>query len=296
VTPQGSIRRPSRQPCHSERSEESDSARPFASLRVTEQEGLSSTALRAIAFDCYGTLVDFGDDGFQRAYDEVCRLQGLSCDGATLWDKWMEIWRRRARQPGGGEGPPRGPVLDVATRPLKGPVPNYRFYREEWPEHFAQCFDELGLQGDPAAAYEHVRRRLAEAEAFPEARAVVEGLRARYRLALLSNADDDFLVPCLERNGLAFRVVVSSESARVYKPHEAIFHVLAAELGLAPGEIMYVGDSHFADVLGAKHAGLRVAWLNREGRELPEGVPQPDLEVRALGELPPLLSGGGQET
>jgi len=83
--------------------------------------------------------------------------------------------------------------------------------------------------------------------------------------------------------------VVSSESARVYKPHEAIFHGLAAELALKPVEIMYVGDSHFADVLGAKHAGLRVAWLNREGRALPEGVPQPDLELRSLSELAPLL-------
>jgi FMN phosphatase YigB (HAD superfamily) len=60
-------------------------------------------------------------------------------------------------------------------------------------------------------------------------------------------------------------------------------------------EIMYVGDSHFADVLGAKHAGLRVAWLNRDGRPLPEGVPQPDLELRSLSELADLLSRGGQE-
>jgi len=252
--------------------------------------------LRAIAFDCYGTLVDFGDDAFQRAYHEVCRLQGLPCDGRVLWDKWMEIWRRRARQPGGGESPPRGPVLAVETRPLKGPVPGFRLYREEWPEHFAQCFSELRVSGDPEAAYEHVRRRLGEATAFPEAPAVVEELRHRYRLALLSNADDDFLLPCLERNGLTFEVVVSSETARVYKPHEAIFHRLAAEMGLEPGEIMYVGDSHFADVLGAKHAGLQAAWFNRAGRELPEGVPPPDLDVRSLGELPSLVLAGGEET
>ena len=251
--------------------------------------------LRAVAFDCYGTLVDFGDRGFQRTYDEVCRLQGLPCDGATLWDKWMEIWRRRVQQPGGGESPPNGPMMVVEERPLTGPVPVFHPYREEWPAHFAQAFDELGLKGDPAAAYDHVRRRLTEAVAFPETRAVVEGLRPQYRLALLSNADDDFLLPCLARNRLDFETVVSSESVRAYKPHEAIFHRLAAELGLEPHEVMYVGDSHFADVLGARHAGLRVAWLNREGRELPEGVPAPDFEVRSLSELPPLLSTGGQE-
>jgi 2-haloalkanoic acid dehalogenase type II len=250
---------------------------------------------RAIAFDCYGTLVDFGDRGFRRAYDEVCRLQGLPCDGDTLWAKWMTIWYRRVSQPGGGESPPNGPMLTVSSRPLEGPVPVFHPYREEWPEHFAQCFDDLGLKGDPEAAYRHVHRRLVEAEAFPDTRAAVDGLRARYQVALLSNADDDFLLPCLERNGLAFETVVSSESARVYKPHEGIFHRLAAELGLEPGAIMYVGDSHFADVLGAKHAGLGVAWVNREGRPLPEAVPPPDLEVRSLSELATLLSPGGQE-
>jgi 2-haloacid dehalogenase len=244
---------------------------------------------RVIAFDCYGTLVDFGDPGFLRAYDEVCRLQGLPCDGAALWDKWMDIWRRRAREPGGGESPPNGPMLVVEGRPLNGPPPAFCPYREEWPAHFAQAFSELCLRGDPEAAYQHVRRRLAEAAAFPEARTVIDGLRSRYGVALLSNADDDFLLPCLESNGLAFETVVSSESARVYKPHEAIFHGLADELGRKPAEIVYVGDSHFADVLGAKHAGLRVAWLNREGRPLPEGVPRPDLEVRSLSELAPLL-------
>ena len=253
------------------------------------------TPLRAIAFDCYGTLVDFGDEGFQRAYDEVCRLQRLSCDGVALWDKWMEIWRRRPRQPGGREGPPRGPAPSVETRPLKGPVPDYRLYREEWPEHFAECFSELDVDGDSEAAYHHVRDRLAEATAYPEARSVVEGLRAQYRLALLSNADDDFLLPCLKRNSLDFELVVSSESARVYKPHEAIFNKLTAELRVEPEEIMYVGDSQFADVLGAKHAGLRVAWLNREGRPLPEGVPQPDFDLRSLGELPSRLPPGGKE-
>jgi len=252
-------------------------------------------APRAIAFDCYGTLVDFGDQGFRLAYDEVCRLQGLPCDGDALWAKWMTIWYRRASRPGSGESPPNGPVLNVTARPLKGPVPVFHPYREEWPSHFAQCFHELGLAGDPQAAYLYVHRRLVEAAAFPEARAVVEELRSGHEVALLSNADDDFLLPCLERNGLAFGTVVSSESARIYKPHEGIFHRLAVELGLEPGDIMYVGDSHFADVLGAKHAGLRVAWLNREGRPLPEAVPPPDFEVRSLSELTSLLAPGGQE-
>jgi FMN phosphatase YigB (HAD superfamily) len=82
---------------------------------------------------------------------------------------------------------------------------------------------------------------------------------------MLSNADDDFLRPCLARNGLDFPVVVSSESARAYKPHMAIFLTLSEALSLPPERILYVGDSRLADIVGAKNAGLQAAWINRQG-------------------------------
>jgi 2-haloacid dehalogenase len=245
-----------------------------------------------IAFDCYGTLVDFADEGFISAYDEVCRLQGLACSGRELWDEWMEVWRQMAREGHVGEKPPRGflkPSDMNRLRPLDGPVPSFRTYRQDWPHHFATTFRNLGIEGDAEAAYRHVKTRLREAPAFPEASDVVEALRPHFRLAILSNADDDFLLPCLASNGLEFEVVVSSERVRAYKPHRAIFEATAKALALESEEVMYVGDSQFADVLGAKNAGMRMAWLNRAGAKLPEDIPRPDYEAQSLGALLPLI-------
>jgi 2-haloalkanoic acid dehalogenase type II len=151
------------------------------------------------------------------------------------------------------------------TRTLDGPPPPFRPYRDEWPEHFAICFEELGLPGDGQLAYEQLRDSIGAATAFPEAHRVVETVSRRLPTALLSNADDDFLLPCLARNGLVFPVVLSSESCRAYKPHFSIFETLGRELGLPHENILYVGDSRFADVAGAKHAGLQAAWINRPG-------------------------------
>jgi 2-haloalkanoic acid dehalogenase type II len=193
------------------------------------------------------------------------------------------------------------------NRTLDGPVPPFRPYREEWPEHFALCFQELGAEGDAEAAYVALRELLGEAPAFPESKAVVEALGRRMPVALLSNADDDFLRPCLERNGLAFPVVVSSESARVYKPHVAIFRALGDALALPLESILYVGDSRFADVAGAKNAGMHAAWVNRKGaanRPLEAAadgseeqaqarerqLPPPDFEVGSLDRLLEIIS------
>lgn len=250
--------------------------------------GTPNDGIRAIAFDCYGTLIDFTDMAFIQTYDDICRRQSLGCDGKALWDKWMDIWRRQAAQ-GRARENPRNWSLGNST--LSGPVLAFRPYSEEWPEHFDTCFRELGVRGDPVAAYEHVRVGLAEASAYGETFSVLAALKSRYRLGILSNADDDFLAACLQKNGLhtEFEIIVTSESAGVYKPHEDIFHTFCEAAGVARHEVLYVGDSQSADVLGAKNAGMPMAWVNRDGSSLHEGVPRPDHEIASLADLLDLL-------
>ncbi|HEX5370426.1 MAG TPA: HAD family hydrolase [Dehalococcoidia bacterium] len=276
--------------------------------------------IKAVAFDCFGTLIDFSDEAFATAYGVICAEQGVPIDGQTFYDKWMEVWRRLANvgesTNDGAPGPSNGNgAASLVNRPaalseaeplpphpehhtpsagrnraLDGPVPEFKTYREEWTEHFAICFEELGVEADAAAAHERLRELLAQGSAFPESRRVVERVGRRLQTAMLSNADNDFLHPVLSRNGLVFPVIVSSESARVYKPHAAIFRTLADELGVVPESILYVGDSRLADITGARNAGLRAAWLNRRrsmtevsaaGRNLLE----PDFEIETLDAL-----------
>jgi 2-haloalkanoic acid dehalogenase type II len=243
--------------------------------------------IRAVAFDCYGTLIDFTDVAFKRVYHEICLQQGLACDGMALWDKWMEIWRRMASQGRARENPRN----EATSWTLSRPTLAFRPYAVEWPEHFEACFSELGVRGDGVSAYERVRNGLADAPAFDETAHVLSALKTRYRIGILSNADDDFLTACLEKNGLhtEFEVIVTSESAGVYKPHEDIFHSFCEAAGMARHEVLYVGDSQSADILGAKNAGMPVAWVNRDGSPLREGVPQPDHEIASLSDLLELL-------
>lgn len=278
--------------------------------------------IQAIAFDCYGTIIDFGDEHFSRAYADICAEQGLSIEGKVFYDKWMEVWRRLASDgrtsdtgtvaitPGAATEAPNvpGPLSEAEVVPphpehhtpsagrhrtMDGPVPPFRPYREEWPEHFAICFEELGVKADYQRAYERLVEMLGCAEAFPEARQVVETLSRRYPVALLSNADDNFLHPALSFNGFAFPVVVSSEAAAAYKPHVAIFENLSRELRVARENILYVGDSRFADVAGAKNAGMHAAWVNRKRRRPLEEAGRPAAgqasgdPPRTQRELPP---------
>ena len=85
-------------------------------------------------------------------------------------------------------------------------------------------------------------------------------------------------------------VIVDSRRVGLFKPDPAIFLHAAEKLGGAPGTMMMVGDSFDRDMLPAKKAGMKTAWL--EGTPARE-CPDPslvDLHLRRLADLPAALS------
>jgi len=228
-------------------------------------------SIRAVAFDGYGTLLNFTVPHFIATMEELVRAHEADADPKALWERFVEAAK--------------------AVRGENYTEPLYRRYEEAWGLQFQRAARELGFQGDGRLAANHLKRKLSEAEAFAEVPAVLEALRGRYRLAVLSNADNDFLYACLARNGLEFEAVVTSEMAGAIKPDPRIFYYLAEVLGLAPEQILYVGDWPMPDIVGARRAGVPVAWLNRDGHALPPDMPAPDLEIASLTELLPILMG-----
>ncbi|MCR5275214.1 MAG: HAD family hydrolase, partial [Clostridiales bacterium] len=53
---------------------------------------------------------------------------------------------------------------------------------------------------------------------------------------------------------------------------KALFEYALSKTGLQPEEVIHIGDSMSSDVKGAGSVGIRAIWLNRFGKEVPEGV------------------------
>lgn len=225
--------------------------------------------VKAVVFDAYGTVINFTEPDFIATMAEICADQSLDADASDLWRRFLRA--------------------SYLMRSEHHHDPVYQRYDEAWARQFEYVFNRLKLQGDPWAGAEYIRRKLASAVAFPEVYPVLEALRPRYRLAVVSNSDDDFLTEALQRNNLRFDTVVTSERARAVKPNPAIFQHLVERLGLEPRQVLCVGDNPIPDVLGPRRAGLKVAWVNRQGVRRPRNVPPPDIRVRTLSELLPLL-------
>ncbi|MCX7892963.1 MAG: HAD family hydrolase [Burkholderiales bacterium] len=115
------------------------------------------------------------------------------------------------------------------------------------------------LADDAMAVFLEARNAV---EPYPEAVAALERIAGRYPVAAVTNGNAD-----LARIGLArlFRFTHSAADAGVGKPDPGIFLSAAARLGVAPADALHVGDDPALDVLGARGAGLRAAWINRTG-------------------------------
>ena len=242
----------------------------------------------AVLFDLFDTLVIFDRD----------RLPEITVNGRTM--------RSTAGR------------LHEVLAPFAPGVPLVEFVgalRESWeeaervrsethrevaaPVRFASLFRRLGVDPErlpaeaiPTLLHTHMRE-LARAVFLPaHHRTLLETLRRRHRLAVVSNFD---YTPTarfvLEREGVAglFETIVVSDEVGWRKPNRLIYERAMERLAIGPSEALFVGDRADLDVAGAHGVGMRAVWINRNAEPLPAGAPSPDFEIRDLGELAGVL-------
>jgi len=146
---------------------------------------------------------------------------------------------------------------------------------------FADVFTQVGQlifaqTGVPDAHDELMRQFLSRFwtadnwAAFPDVPVALAAMRARgVRLGVLSNAPSD-LPSFLERLGIApyldFAVVSALEGVK--KPDRRIFETTVARAGVAPEEVVHVGDMYLEDIVGGRAAGLNTLLIERGAHAL----------------------------
>ena len=89
---------------------------------------------------------------------------------------------------------------------------------------------------------------------------------------IVSNIDTADILKAIEYHNLRPTGVFTSEDARAYKPRKELFELALRSTGLKADEVIHIGDSISSDVKGASSVNIRALWLNRFGKEIPEGV------------------------
>lgn len=136
---------------------------------------------------------------------------------------------------------------------------------------------------------------------YPDTISTLTTLRdAGYRLGCISNTNDGAMVwRMVDRGGLRpwLSPIYTSEEIGLRKPHPYLFQMVLDDWGMRPEEVIMVGDTLNADVLGAHNAGMRGIWVDRRAgspwsdNEDSKSHIIPDATIEQLAELPDLLNG-----
>ncbi len=121
--------------------------------------------------------------------------------------------------------------------------------------------------------------------------------KAGYRMAIISNAADEANTQKLiDKLGARqyFEAIVISAAAGIRKPDPSIFTDLLETMRLQPSQVVMVGDTLKADILGARNAGIFSIWLTRrvdnDANQSQRNQITPDATIGRLSDLPELLA------
>jgi putative hydrolase of the HAD superfamily len=144
-----------------------------------------------------------------------------------------------------------------------------------------RAFDACGIADAPLdTLWEIYASARNSVELYPDALPALERLCGAYPVVSLTNGNAD-----LERIGLHmhFAHQIAARDIGSAKPDAKIFLAAAERLGIAPENILHVGDDPDLDIVGARDAGLRTGWINRARHPWPGTLGNaPDLNLPDL--------------
>ena len=216
-----------------------------------------------ISFDCYGTLIDW-EAGLLPRLRTI-----LAAHGCTLADPAiLELY---------GE---------FEAEAESGPYQSYRDVLESVVRSFGERLQFQPSQHEVLSLPESVPKW----PPFPDTVAALQQLKTHYRLAIISNIDDDLFAQTRNLLAADFDAVITAQQAQSYKPALRNFEMALKRLAIPREQLLHAGQSIYHDVLPAQSLGIATVWVNRKSARPGVGAVRsahgrPDLEVSDLATL-----------
>ena len=214
----------------------------------------------ALGFDVYGTLVD--------VHALVEQLRTFAGDQAQ---HLSELWRQKQ--------------VEYAFR--RGLMRNYQDFGVCTAQALTFALRSLKINLPEADEL----RMLSQYLNLPPYADVISGLETLkangHRVVAFSNGTEKTVRSVLDNAGILplFSEVISVDDLRTFKPDPRVYEYLAERLGRDKGSVWLVSANAW-DVIGAKSAGLKAAWIRRkEDAVFDPWEIEPDVVVHDLVEL-----------
>ena len=212
-----------------------------------------------LSFDCYGTLIDW-EAGILGYLQPLLERKGRFASDAEVLNLYSEL----------------------EPRAQSGVYRSYREVLAAVVRDFGREFRFPVTPADAGGLADSIRDWQPFADTVP----ALHRLKSRYKLAILSNIDDDLFAGSAGKLEVHFDCVLTAQKLRSYKPSPENFRALLRRLAVPSNQLLHVAESLFHDVAPARHLSIATVWVNRRQDKTAAAsrlaTVQPDLEVSNL--------------
>ncbi len=224
---------------------------------------LDFTRFEILTFDCYGTLIDW-ESGILPALHSILSAHQETAADATL----LKLYG------------------DFEQSAQQGP---FQPYREVLAEVVRRFGAEFGFT-PTVDQQQSLPNSLATWKPWPDTVTALRQLKTRFRLAVVSNIDDDLFAATRPQLGVELDAVITAQQAHAYKPSLRMFELALSRVHAPAHRVLHVAQSIYHDVIPAQSLGLATVWVNRPSARPGVGAVKsaqatPDLTVSSLQEL-----------
>ena len=216
-----------------------------------------------LSFDCYGTLIDWKQgvlDALVPLFDEFL----IDISGEEIFTLFLK--------------------LDAQLESVK-----YRSYKEILKEIMKGFSSELGLNLlDEDLLI--LTKTIAKWPVFPDTIESLRKLKSIYKLAVISNIDNDLFQETNDTLGIEFDFVITSEDLKSYKPSAKNFDEALKTFHVPKAKHLHCAQSIYHDIIPCNQLEINNYWLNRYNEMLPDATFNRHVkELRGLKDLVAVL-------
>ena len=242
-----------------------DLIEPFRHADHRRRNLLNGDQFEWLSFDCYGTLVDW-ESGICDSVSNVLTRHGTQNSTSEILAMFSEIEPKVQGRPG------------------------YLGYRGILHEVMQSMATELNLVFS-ADELDSLAESLPNWPIFPDVIEALKTLKERYKLAVISNVDDDLFALTVKALNVDFDLVVTAQQIQSYKPNLRNFQTASTRMKVGKQNWLHVAESLYHDIAPANRLGIKSVWVNRPSRgggtRLTDAVP--DAVVQDLAALTEIL-------
>jgi 2-haloacid dehalogenase len=222
-----------------------------------------------VSFDCYGTLIDW-EAGILEALAPLRSEGGVRATDDDLLEHYA--------------------ALEAVLQ--SGDYISYKDVLRGVARGLARRFAFAGDRFDADVLADSLPRW----RPFPDTVDALRRLKERFRLAVISNVDDDLFARTARALEVPFDFVVTAQQVGAYKPSPRNFTRAHEVFGVPKERWLHVAQSRHHDVAPARSFGIATVWVDRRAGKSGPGATaasgaQADLEVPDLRTLADLTAG-----